>query len=404
MTPLNVLLSGDGYKYGAHALIRQGIDSAQFYFGVRQAQTPVVAIGMNMVADALRDPITHADIDRALELVEFDERPWRAIADLGHYPVRVHSIPEGAIVDPARPILTLDITENRFLWLAPLLEAIVYQAVWYPSTVATKLLDMRARLAAGGWSFLVPQYNRGSSSQEQAAKSALAYNLVFGASEHQAALLGHAYPGMPRFRIGGHVCEHMITLLNDEDKCAGLGSAVMCDTNDPDPEPFIRRNIRQLVKSRSPILIDGGDVEAEMLRAANLVYELAGGELIDGKIMLPIPIVQLDNMPYDRWRQMVANLAGSRFHPGCFVFADEKYTAHEITRDTYGFAFKVCAKEEGGQTVALAKQPGRAKGTLSGRFELPITLYDFGAVRLTPYGEIEARVRQSLTELPKGDS
>ena len=63
--------------------------------------------------------------------------------DLGHLPLVVKGLPEGTIVTPKIPVVTVYNTNPRFFWLTNYLESLMSAILWKPSTSATTAFRYR---------------------------------------------------------------------------------------------------------------------------------------------------------------------------------------------------------------------------------------------------------------------
>jgi nicotinamide phosphoribosyltransferase len=77
---------------------------------------------------------------------EVDEDNLRALHRLGYLPIRVKSLPEGALCPIQVPLMTIKNTDPRFAWLANYLETLVQTVTWLPITTATIAYHFRKML------------------------------------------------------------------------------------------------------------------------------------------------------------------------------------------------------------------------------------------------------------------
>lgn len=381
------LLWGDAYKYNIHNMISPAVKAGQFYFGSRSHG--FYLLGVNLLISRLSQPITHADIDWALERVEFDDRPWRKLVDkyAGRMPIKVYSVPEGQWCQPKQAAITFDITDPEFVWLGMYVEAITYQSAWLMSTVATRLVEMKNYLESRGFpGYVIPCYNRGSTCPEESALAHAAHGFVFSRFTHHAHLVpGYQFPRAST--LHNNVAEHMVILANGEDFTfdwlSKFGGAAMYDTYDKDSA------IKKLAPLKNvTLLADDGDLINEMSRVAAEVYRSTGH--------WP-QICQMDNIDFDGWKKLVDALARSSIPKEKVIFSDEKHTAHEVTRDTLGFAFKICSVNRDGEEYAVGKHLTGPKATLRGRQSLPICVMSCGV------GVRTFHIKEIIKNIQKGE-
>ena len=76
--------------------------------------------------------------------IPFDLAGWSYIATElnGRLPIHIRALPEGTIVKPGIPLLTVTSTDSNVPWVAGFIETLLMK-VWYPTTVATKSRHVR---------------------------------------------------------------------------------------------------------------------------------------------------------------------------------------------------------------------------------------------------------------------
>ena len=228
------------------------------------------------------------------------------VADLAYLEdcLRVEHLPEGAWVEPDSPALTVTIEHPEHVYLGNLIEVLVYQRLWYPSTVTTLLRDCKATLERHGFSSMdvSPKIRRGCSSFGQMKMAEAAFSRVF-------------YPlDVPPFRIANH----NDILLDGEPAAFAANDHVMVDTVD-----LVKA--LEVVKPHNVLLVDTtnpvADTDWLLTRTSNDIVIVQSCENIEG------------------WKALVERYAGNSrvsFTIGSEVFAN-------VSRDTLGFVYKVCA-------------------------------------------------------------
>lgn len=66
-----------------------------------------------------------------------DLKHFEELHDLGYLPLRVKALPEGSLVNPNIPVLTLVNTHEKFSWLTNYIESVLSSELWKPMTIAT---------------------------------------------------------------------------------------------------------------------------------------------------------------------------------------------------------------------------------------------------------------------------
>lgn len=79
---------------------------------------------------------------------DYDVSKIEALWELGHLPIMVKALPEGSLVKPGIPVLTIYNTDPSFQWVTNFLETQISNLIWKPMTSATiarqfKLLNDR---------------------------------------------------------------------------------------------------------------------------------------------------------------------------------------------------------------------------------------------------------------------
>lgn len=66
-----------------------------------------------------------------------DLKHFEELYDLGYLPLRVKALPEGSLVNPGIPVLTIVNTHKDFSWLTNYIESVLSSELWKPMTIAT---------------------------------------------------------------------------------------------------------------------------------------------------------------------------------------------------------------------------------------------------------------------------
>lgn len=147
MTIQNPILNTDAYKLTHHLEYPDGLQKLYSYAEARKGgRFPRINFfGLQMIIhDHFLTPITNEMIDEAERISEltfgpkdyFNRPVWEKVRDLGYWPIKIKSLPEGSIVPEGTALFTLESTEPWFATTLNALETILMH-VWYPTTVAT---------------------------------------------------------------------------------------------------------------------------------------------------------------------------------------------------------------------------------------------------------------------------
>lgn len=134
--------------------------------------------------------------------------------DLGHLPIIIKSLPEGAVVPMGVPVFTIVNTDPRFFWLTNYLETHLSAESWHIPTIATiarayrKVLEKYAEETGSPKTFVDWQAHdfslRGLSGAIQGAKLGMGHLTSFLGSDNVAAVdwLEYMYEGHKTFVAG----------------------------------------------------------------------------------------------------------------------------------------------------------------------------------------------------------
>ena len=201
----NLILNTDSYKMSHFLGYPKGIQEMYSYLesrGGRYENIPFV--GLQPILDTLAWGVTVDDVEEAAEFakkhgVPFNYNGWMDIAlhHAGNLPVEIRALPEGTIVRPGIPMLTIRNTHPDFAWLTSYLETMLLR-VWYPITVAARIMTMKNNLRkfykettdSGNVSpFAILDFSsRGVSSIEQSEIGGMAYLMLFEGSDNVPAV------------------------------------------------------------------------------------------------------------------------------------------------------------------------------------------------------------------------
>lgn len=152
---MNIIFDSDSYKFShflgyppdvtnvySYAESRGGRYSHNLFFGLQPY--------LNKLID---NPVSNYDIDDAVEFaqahgVPFNEDGWRHIAyhHNGYLPLLVKAVPEGTLVPTKNVLVTVENLDPKVPWLTSYVETALLRQVWYSTTVATRIFNMKRRI------------------------------------------------------------------------------------------------------------------------------------------------------------------------------------------------------------------------------------------------------------------
>lgn len=332
--------------------------------------------------------------------------------DLGYLPLVVKGLPEGTIVTPKIPVVTVYNTQPKFFWLTNYLESLMSAILWKPATSATTAFQYRktfneyARKTVSDTDidFVYWQGHdfsfRGMSGIEDACISAAGHLLSFYGTDTVPAIDFHELyynADSDKELIGGSVpaTEHSVMCMGTKDDeiatferlivelyPAGIVS-IVSDTWDfwkviteflPElKSKILARNGKVVIRpdSGDPVKIIIGDKDAapgspEYKGAIECMWEVFGGTTTEKGYKLldsHIGLIYGDSITLQRQKEILNGLKEKGFASFNVVLGIGSYTYEYVTRDTYGFAMKATYGEVNGEARNIFKDPKTDDGT-----------------------------------------
>jgi nicotinamide phosphoribosyltransferase len=332
--------------------------------------------------------------------------------DLGYLPLIVKGLPEGTIVSPKIPVVTVYNTQPKFFWLTNYLESLMSAILWKPSTSATTAFQYRkvfnefARKTVSDKDidFVYWQGHdfsfRGMSGIEDACMSAAGHLLSFYGTDTVPAIDFHELyynANSDKELIGGSVpaTEHSVMCMGTKDNEIGTFErliselypngivSIVSDTWDfwqviteylPKLKgQILARNGKVVIRpdSGDPVKIIIGDKDAapgspEYKGAIECMWETFGGTTTEKGYKLldsHIGLIYGDSITLQRQQDILKGLQEKGFASFNVVLGIGSYTYEYVTRDTYGFAMKATYGEVKGEGRNIFKDPKTDDGT-----------------------------------------
>ncbi len=332
--------------------------------------------------------------------------------DLGYLPLVVKGLPEGTIVSPKIPVVTVYNTNPKFFWLTNYLESLMSAILWKPSTSATtafqyrKTFDAYARntVSDTNTDFVYWQGHdfsfRGMSGIEDACISAAGHLLSFYGTDSVPAIDFHELyynADSDKELVGGSVpaTEHSVMCMGTKDNEIGTFErlivelypkgivSIVSDTWDfwkviteflPElKSKILARDGKVLIRpdSGDPVKIIIGDKDAtpgspEYKGAIECMWEIFGGTVTEKGYKLldsHIGLIYGDSITLQRQKAILEGLKEKGFASFNVVLGIGSYTYEYVTRDTYGFAMKATYGEVKGEGRNIFKDPKTDDGT-----------------------------------------
>lgn len=333
-----------------------------------------------------------------------------ALHDLNYLPLQIKAVPEGTQVPFRVPCLTIKNTHPDFFWLTNMLETLMCNVLWLPSTSATTAFRYRQAFqafakATGGDPAFVPWQGhdfsmRGLAGVEACLLSGAAHLLSFTGTDTIPAIdfLEEYYGADAEAElVGGSVpaTEHSVMSMGMRDNEIGTIArlcervyptgilSVVCDTWDfwkvlteylpALKASILKRDGKFVVRpdSGDPVLIICGDPASDIPHvkagAIETLWNVFGGTVNEAgyKVLDPhVGLIYGDSITPERQLQILAGLQLKGFASTNVVLGIGSFTYQHVTRDTYGFAMKATwgeTRSRGPQDIY--KQPATDDGT-----------------------------------------
>jgi nicotinamide phosphoribosyltransferase len=196
---VNLILSTDSYKLSHHKFYPEGTQYV-FSYGEPRAggeYKNAQFIGMAAFVDTyLANPITQDDLDEAVRILGnhvsgFNVAGWEYIIDVhnGYMPVSIKAVAEGSKIPINNALFTIVNTDPNCAWVTSYLETALLRAIWYPTTVASKIAEIRDVLIKSlmdttgstyGLEYMLHDFGaRGGSSGESVSLASMAHQMFF---------------------------------------------------------------------------------------------------------------------------------------------------------------------------------------------------------------------------------
>lgn len=151
----NFILATDSYKQSHFRQYPPGIAYVTSYIearrGSRDGQVTQFFGLQAYITEYLDARVTEWMVDEAEQVcaahgVPFNRIGWMRIVDEfdGILPLEIQALPEGSLVPRGTPLVQITNTHPDFAWLVSFIETSLLRAIWYPSSVATRSVMLKA--------------------------------------------------------------------------------------------------------------------------------------------------------------------------------------------------------------------------------------------------------------------
>lgn len=408
----NILLCTDVYKMGHMEQYCPGTDKVYSYLTARGAYDKqfdkVMWFGLKYyLQEYLTRPVTSEMVGEFIyyrEKILGSKTPedvvykLKSLVDLGYWPLKIKSLPEGYSYPFRIPLMTMANTIPEFYWCVGFLESLLLKT-WYPSSVATysrkyrEVVDeMYDRTVSEELMFLkdfaVHDFGyRGDSSEESAGISGSAHLLSFKGSDTVSAypFSQKYYPDMKLEMHSVPASEHSVMCSFGEenelqafehmlDKYPTGIVSIVSDTYSiyrvlsefaTKLRPKILKREGKVVfrpDSGDPLKIICGDAlnigykRDGCLRMLDEIFGSAYNKKGYRELNPKVGLIYGDGMYLDRYSKILRQMESDRYSSSNLVIGVGGILRHH-TRDTFGFTMKATYVEVDGKGRDIYKNP-----------------------------------------------
>lgn len=375
----------------------------------------IVHMGAQYFVDKyLSDPITHQDIDEAVEFYAthnvmnnpypFPEDLFRRIVneENGYMPIKVRALPEGTVVFARTPQVTLT-AYSDYARLVTFMETALLSCIWYMSTVAThsrmakKYIVQAFEQSAdkdANWKINSRLHDfgyRGCTSEEQALMGGLAHLVNFDGTDTMCAAWASRQlnpKNMDNFDSSIPATEHSVMTCWDQELDAVVNMAnlyghgvfaTVADSYDYD------NFLNEIVPVVAPIVKEKGGFHVVRPDSGNPVdcvvrglkaLEGPYGYLVNSKgykVIKNAGIIQGDGIGLDEIQSILEAVMAAGYSAENVAFGMGAGLLQKLNRDTCSYAMKLSERWDiDGSRHLIMKAPktDMSKASLPGNFKV----------------------------------
>jgi nicotinamide phosphoribosyltransferase len=153
----NPILDSDSYKLSHHLLYPHDVTNVYSYAESRGGEYPeTMFFGLQpYIKRLVENPVTWLDLSEAEDFAKahgepFNRAGWEHIITEhgGCLPIEIKAVAEGSLVPTRNVLVTVENTDPACAWLTSYVETSLLRQVWYATTTATRLFNMKRRIKA----------------------------------------------------------------------------------------------------------------------------------------------------------------------------------------------------------------------------------------------------------------
>lgn len=427
----NLILDTDSYKLSHYLQYPQGTEFVFAYIESRGGMfDETLFFGLQKALIELNDNFpTWDDFEEAKYIAAkhgdpFNEEGWKALIDLGYFPLAIKALPEGTVVGTRNILVGIVNTLPEFYWLPSYLEPQLLRAVWYPTTVGTLSYQIKQVISRfmqatcdtlDSLEFKLHDFGaRGVSSEESAGIGGLAHLVNFQGSDTLSAVrCGRRYYDADVCSVSIPATEHStITAWGKEGEADAYRNLlrqfptgpVACVSDSYDifnaVENIWGLDLRMEVSNRDGVLVirpdSGNPVEIIPILLESLERRFGARVNKKGYKVLndQVRIIQGDGVNYEAIQRILEVMMANRWSAENITFGMGGGLLQQLDRDTQKFAMKTSAVRVNGEWRDVFKDPITDSGKRSKKGVLDFV--DGRTVRIEPEAFFDDNERSGM--------
>jgi nicotinamide phosphoribosyltransferase len=359
------------------------------------------------IKEKLLTPVTKEDVDYADHIisamgVKFDRTAWDIVVNEynGFVPVTIKAVKEGMKVPYKNAVVTVECTDVRIWSLVGYIETALLRAVWFPSTIASRVYQMKVNIdalyaryadssATSDFAFL-DFSGRGVESQDASEVGSAAFLTSFLGTDTIAGV-AYAYDNYGGVVIGGSVAatEHSVmcswTQVREEESFGAIlegtpdGSilSIVCDTWDIYNACTYWNKLADRIKEKNVTLVvrpDSGDPMEVLPKMLEILSKGFPTHRNDKGLLVfdNLKILWGDGIDETNYLQIYGLMPKNGYGVEVLILGSGGGLMQKVNRDTMKWAFKASAVLKNDVWVPIRKDPitDQGKKSKAGKLEL----------------------------------
>lgn len=384
----------DSYKVSHWKQLPPNATRAMAYGEARGGATEIKWFGLQYVLSQLNVP-TVEEVAQVAEYCRmhfgrddiFNSDGWLKIAEMGYFPLKIRAVREGGVYPTSVPLFTVENTHPDFVWLVTWFETQLLR-VWYPTNVATISYEIKNVISdflekngtPESIEFKLHDFgSRGATSAEAAGIGGMAHLLNFkGSDTLMGWMFAKEFYGATPESLGFSIAasEHSTITSWGRDfevdayenlirQLGGEGNIYACVSDSYDLWAALEKwkQLEPVIKEVGGTLVvrpDSGDPVETPVNTVIRLMELFGYTVNEkGYKVLPdhIRVIQGDGLEGKTILRILSRLDAIEISSDNIAFGMGGALLQKHDRDTFKFAYKMCAVTVDGEEREVFKDP-----------------------------------------------